>query len=306
MRHQNLLLFAVLLCLPLPAADKKLNANFLFAFGEKGESPGQFNQPRGVAADANGNIYVTDTGNNRLQKFSPTGKLLVFNGGFGWGKNQFQYPVDVFVYNSLDIYIADYENNRIERYDKDLNWLTSYYSNPNWETNYQFEFPNSVCLGLHGNFFVVDSQNDRIIKLNVAFEPEISFGGYDWGEGALEEGSDVFVSLNDNIYVTDTAAHKILVYDYFGNYTFAIGGDMLAAPKGLCADEMENIFVADAKSCRIFAFDQTGRPILELGAPGEKMGAFAEPADVAVMRNRLYVADTQNNRIQVFELLWEK
>ena len=297
------LLFAhVILLFP---SDKKLNAKFLFAFGEKGDLPGQLNRPLGVSADAKGNIYVSDTGNNRLQKFTPQGQLVSFIGGFGWEKEQFQYPVDIFVYNSLDIYIADYDNNRIERYDKDLNWLTSYYSNENWNAKYQFLFPMSICMSLHGNFFIVDSENDRILKLNASFEPELSFGDYDWGQGVLEEASHIFVSKNDIIYVTDISAHKILVYDYYGNFLFDMGSDVLMAPNGLCVDELENIFVADSKRNQILAFDQNGRLLLQLGALGSKLAGFNEPTDVTVVRNKLYIADSQNHRIQIFEIEWE-
>lgn len=285
---------------------KSLQARFLFSFGEKGEQPGRFFRPLAVGADANGNIFVTDSGNNRLQKFSPHGELLAFIGGFGWEKEQFQSPIDLFVYNSLDIFIADYNNNRIERYDKDLNWLASYYSNENWNPKYQFQFPQSVCLSLHGEFFVVDSENDRIIKLNATFQPELSFGDYDWGQGVLQEASHIIVSKNDIVYVSDSYAHNILVYDYYGNFLFDIGADVLLSPRGLCVDELENIFVADTKKHKIFGFDHNGRQILEIGSFSSKYASFYEPNDVAVVRNKLYVADTQNHRIQIFELEWEK
>ncbi len=303
---KSLITIAIIFSTICSAAERQLNAKFLFYIGEKGNQPGQLFKPLGVSADANGNIYVTDTGNNRLQKFSPQGRLISFIGGFGWEREQFQYPVDIFVYNSLDIYIADLENNRIERYDKDLNWLASYKPNENWDTKYQFEFPISVCLSLHGDYFIIDSQNDRVIKLNSSFEPEMSFGGYDWGQGVLQEASHVYVSKNDNVYVTDNAAQKILVYDYYGNYLHDIGLGILQSPKGLCVDEMENIFVADSKSNQIFGFNAAGRLILKIGSLSTKLAGFQEPTDVTIVRNKMYVADTQNHRIQIFELEWEQ
>lgn len=305
---KNYLVTIVLLALVSfsTAADKKLNALFVMSFGEKGDLPGQLSKPLGVSADAKGNIYVSDTGNNRLQKFSPRGELITFIGGFGWDKSQFQFPIDIFVYNSLDIFVADFDNNRIQRYDKDLNWLTSYSSNENWNPKYQFLFPHSVCLSLHGDFFIVDSENDKVIKLNASFEPQLSFGDYDWGQGVLEEASHVYVSKNDNIYVTDVAAHSILVYDYFGNFLYSIGQEHLISPRGLCVDELENIFVADSQKNQILGFDQTGRLVLEIGSLSTKFAGFHEPSDVAISRDKLYVADTQNNRIQIFELAWEQ
>jgi len=292
---------------PLLSADSRhLSATFFLSFGEMGRSPGSFNRPVGVSVDANGNIYVIDTGNNLLQKFDETGRLLHFIGGFGWDKEQFQIPVDLFVYNSLDIYVADFENGRIERYDKDLNYITSYYSNSNWESRYQFEFPQSVAMSLHGDFFIIDAQNNRITKYNTSFEPELTFGDYDWGQGILQEPSHLFVSKNDLIYVSDSRAGKILVYDYFGNYIQDFAAQYLSSPKGLCLDEQGHLFVADSKLHRVFVFDKNENLLCEFGSLGTKLGAFQEPYDVAVVREKLYVADSQNHRIQGFKLEWQK
>jgi tripartite motif-containing protein 71 len=286
------------------AEQGELSVRFMFSIGEKGDQPGQFNHPSSVSSDAYGNIYVADTGNNRVQKFDDKGQLLSFIGGFGWGKEQFQAPHDIFVYNSLDIYIADFENSRIERYDKDLNWITSYYSNENWESRDQFEFPRSIFLSIHGDFFIVDSQNDRISKFNAEFEPQLTFGDFDWGQGVLQKPSHISISFKDIIYVSDSDAGKIRVYDYFGNFLQNIGEGILHSPKGLCTNSEGHIFVADSELNQIFIFNQTGQLLLNFGSAGEKFGAFSEPFDVDAGRNRLIVADTANNRIQVFELYW--
>jgi len=299
-----IIIFLLCFFFKVSAQEKHITYRFLFSIGEKGDRPGQFNHPLAVASDAPGNIYVADTGNNRLQKFDNSGKLLSFIGGFGWDKEQFQSPVDIFVYNSLDIYLADFENSRIERYDKDLNWITSYYSNDNWESKFQFEFPRSVFMSLHGDFFIVDSQNNRITKLNASFEPELTFGDFDWGQGVLDEPSHIYVTNDDIIYVSDSAAGKIRVYDYYGNFLNNIGKGVLRSPKGLCVTTEGHIFIADSELNQVVVFDKEGRVLLHLGSSGDKFGAFMEPYDVDVNRDRLYVADASNHRIQVFELLW--
>ncbi len=288
------------------SSARSLDASFLLSIGGKGDLPGQFNAPRSVSSDAKGNVYVLDTGNNRIQKFTSTGNLLTFIGGYGWDQGQFQLPVDIFVYNSLDIFVADYENNRIERYDKDLNWLASYYSNRNWNTRYQFYFPTAICLSLHGDFFIADSENDRIIKLNASFEPELSFGDYDWGQGVLREPSDIFITNEDVVYVTDSEAAQVMVYDYFGNFIQALGADVLSKPRGIYVDEIGHIFVADSDLHAVFVFDQVGTLVLQIGSRGNKYGAFTEPYDVSVTRDLLFVADTGNNRVQVFQLQWQE
>jgi streptogramin lyase len=55
-------------------ADK--NGNWLKSWGDRGNKPGEFNTPHSIAADAQGNIYVADRGNRRIQVFDGEGKLL--------------------------------------------------------------------------------------------------------------------------------------------------------------------------------------------------------------------------------------
>lgn len=295
----------LIVCSTVPClCDPSLSLRFLFAFGEQGEAPGQMHKPTGVSTDAAGNIFVVDAGNHRLQKFNERGELIAFIGGFGWNARQFQMPRDVFVYNSLDVFVADYENHRIERYDKDLNWLASYYSNDNWDVRYRFFFPRAVAVSIHGNFFIADAEYRRIVKFSPRLEPELSFGDFDWGSGILLEPTAIALDRRDRIFVADASAGKVTVFDYFGNYLFEIGSAVLIKPTGVALDPFGNLFVVDSSKNRIFVFDDGGAVIYEFGSPGNKLGAFNEPLDICIHGNRLYLADTNNHRIQAFDMEW--
>lgn len=299
--------FILLLLSAVPCfCDPSLSFRFLFVFGERGEAPGQMQNPMGVSTDAAGNIYVVDAGNHRLQKFNERGELISFIGGFGWSARQFQMPRDVFVYNSLDVFVADHENHRIERYDKDLNWLASYYSSDNWNSRYQFLFPRAVAVSIHGNLFIADAEYRRIVKFTPCFEPEMSFGDFDWGSGVLLDPAGIALDRRDRVYVSDATAGKVPVFDYFGNYLYEIGVGVLSRPAGLIIDDSGHLFVVDSAKSRIFVFDPSGALIDEFGSPGDKYGAFNEPQDICIHSNRLYVADGGNHRIQVFEILWTR
>lgn len=289
------------------ARQTGVSAKFILAFGEHGEAPGQFQQPGGISTDPSGNVYVADTGNNRIQKFDGHGKLLTFIGGFGWGSEQFQRPLDICADNGLDVFVADYENNRIERYDKDLNWISSIVSNSAVDDRLQFAFPNSVSISIHGDLFIVDNENKRVLKMNTLREPVISFGGFDWGQGALSAPSRVFVSKNDKVYVSDADKSSVFVYDYYGNYLSQIGAGTLANPAGLALDQNNFLYVADSGNDKVFIFDSVGGAlVLEIGSFGDKYGAFQNPSDVAVFRDILYVADTDSHRVQMFKIQIQK
>jgi DNA-binding beta-propeller fold protein YncE len=306
LKTQTLFLLFITLCGNGFSQQENFTLQLLFSFGSKGDGPGQFQTPAGISTDPNGNIYVADTGNNRIQKFDHRGNLLKFIGGFGWESEQFQRPVDICAENGLDVFVADYDNNRIERYDKDLNWITSYRNNENLEDNLQFAFPQSVNISIHGDLFIVDGENNRVLKLNTFREPEISFGGYDWGQGALTAPVQICISKDDKIYVSDQDAGSVFVFDYYGNYLFEIGRDITPSPQGLCLDENNNLYITDSELDQIFIFDSAGHKIIEYGSRGEKLGAFQNPGDIAVFQNKIYVTDMDNHRVQVFQLYSNK
>ncbi|MEZ4570571.1 MAG: hypothetical protein R2849_09645 [Thermomicrobiales bacterium] len=85
------------------------------ANGEKtGTAPGEFSGPTGIAIDADGYVYIVDTGNNRIQKFDANGVFLDQWGGVGSGNGQFQQPAGIAVRGER-IYVSDYGNDRRSR-----------------------------------------------------------------------------------------------------------------------------------------------------------------------------------------------
>ncbi|MDA0712137.1 MAG: NHL repeat-containing protein, partial [bacterium] len=108
----RVLCFAIL-CGP---ATAQMRATFQFdaAFGSRGNGPGQFSDPGALALDIAGDVYVADTGNDRIQKLQPDGTFLREAGGFGWGDGQFRKPSGIAVGKGLEVYVADSRNHRIQ------------------------------------------------------------------------------------------------------------------------------------------------------------------------------------------------
>ncbi len=275
---------------------------FLFVFPDSTSQSLSLSQPQALAIDPEGQIYVVDTGNHRLLKFDSSGNLVQSVGGFGWEREQFDRPLDVTVKSGLDLFIADYNNERIERYDLKLNYLSSFYSNNSLSASMQFGFPGGVDISRHGEIFIVDNENNRILKLNIEGEPDLSFGDFNWGEGQLLLPLKIEVTSGDQVYVSDQKANQVVVFDYYGNFVKRFGDDILQRPSGLSSTSEGLLFVVDSGHHQVAVFNKEHQLIFRWGSFGNKLGAFNNPVDVGIFKSKVYVLESGNARVQVFGL----
>lgn len=92
--------------------------NFVRSFGSYGRAPGQFIYPVGICCDTNGQIYVSEYGeNDRIQKFTPDGRFLATWGSFGSAPGQFQRPSGLTFGSDGNLFVADAVNHRIQVFD---------------------------------------------------------------------------------------------------------------------------------------------------------------------------------------------
>jgi len=130
---------------------------FLTAWGSAGGGPGQFNFPlssrEGIAVDVNGNVYVVDTGNSRIQKFDNGGTFLTMWGSAGSGGGQFDSPTGLAVDANGSVIVTDTGNDRIERFDGSGTLLTTCGG-----TGFPggFDVPRGITVDANGNIFVAD------------------------------------------------------------------------------------------------------------------------------------------------------
>lgn len=85
-------------------------------WAEGGEQLGQFGEPRGIGVDRQGNAYVADSRNQRIQKFTREGKLVTAWGTKGKGPGQFNWPYDVAIDRRDNVYVVDKYNNRVQKF----------------------------------------------------------------------------------------------------------------------------------------------------------------------------------------------
>jgi hypothetical protein len=83
-------------------------------FGTQGSGNGQLNNPSGIATDLSGNVWVADTANNRVEKFSASGAFMGAYGTLGSGILQFKGPTGISIDSAGTVWVADTGNDRIE------------------------------------------------------------------------------------------------------------------------------------------------------------------------------------------------
>jgi DNA-binding beta-propeller fold protein YncE len=85
--------------------------------GKKGDLPGYFSQPKGLAVDSADHLYVVDSQFEAVQIFDSDGNLLLDFGAEGQGPGEFWLPAGIFIDQSNRIWIADSYNRRVEVFD---------------------------------------------------------------------------------------------------------------------------------------------------------------------------------------------
>lgn len=264
-------------------------------------------QPLGMSLDHAGNIYIADTGNHRVLKLNAQSRLVREVGGFGFGEQQFDRPVDVWVDNGLNVFVADYNNRRLQRYDKDLNFISTYANDEALEANLHFGYPAALALSAQGELFVADHEFNRVLRFEALGRPKASFGDFNWGEAGLERPAKILITRKGEVWVSDSLRHAIMIYDAFGNFARSLTLEENAAPSGM-AEWERGVIVVDRKQHRLLFISMEGEGLLAFGKRGKGREEFEAPAAVAVLKSadktitRMLVLDSGNHRVQEFEV----
>lgn len=284
---------------------------FVQAWGDSGSGNGQFGYPWGVAVGADGNLYVTDTGNDRIEVFTGTGTYLAQWGDSGSASGQFLHPMHVAVDAGGNVYVTDYDNHRVQKFASDGTYLAQ------WGTygaaNGQFLQQGGVAVDGNGNVYAADvtAQTGVVLHRIQVFTSDGIFLRA-WGDtcrtiapgNATHFPWDVAVDDSGNVYVADCDNLRIRKFTGTGAYitqwgTYGYGDGQFGAPEGVAVDAGGNVYVTDVYRDRVQKFTSTGTYITQWGSLGDGDGQFCAPRGIAVDADgNVYVVDACNRRIQ--------
>ncbi len=184
----------------------------------RGNADNQLYEPSSVCVDANGNIYVADTRNNRVMKFAKgsnsftNGVVVAGDNGNGNNADQLSAPSSVCVDASGNLYVADANNYRIQKFLPGSTSLSlgvtvaggnGQGSNANQLGNFI-----QVCVDGSGNIYVCDELNNRILE----FPPNSTSQTYGSPVVNISDPISMFVTASGAIYVSDFEDHEVLLF----------------------------------------------------------------------------------------------
>ncbi|HFC10103.1 MAG TPA: TIGR03663 family protein [Chloroflexi bacterium] len=182
----------------------------------------------------------------------------------------------------------------------------------------QFQGPRGIAVAPDGSLYIADTRNHRIQHLSPDGKVLAvwgHFGDLAQGEEAAPPGTfnapwDVAVGPDGSVYVADTWNHRIQKFTADGKFLTMWGrpgndGNLLSlwGPRAIAVDSQGQVFVTDTGNKRIVVYDANGKPLAQFGTEGAEVGQFSEPVGLAFnSADNLYVADTWNQRVQVFRV----
>lgn len=258
-------------------------------------------QPYGVAFDGNGNMWVSDTNNNRIIEYKApftTGEIASISigspsfdkGVFPTSASSLAAPCGLAFDKSGDLWAVDYYNNRILEYvppfTNKMNaslviGQSDFTSNSDGTSVNKTNLPSSIAFDNTGNLWAADSLNNRVLEFTSPFS-------------------------------TGQSASLVIGQEQFTGNLAGIANNSLNTPYGITFDRSGDLWVADGNNARVLEYKppfSNGMPAsLVLGQQsfegmhvGTSPGMLSEPYDVKVGDGGdLWVADTDNNRVLKF------
>jgi predicted membrane-bound mannosyltransferase/sugar lactone lactonase YvrE len=229
-----------------------------------GGAGGTFNEPWGIAIGPDGNIFIADTWNHRIQKFTPDGAFLTSWGRFGQREtpDAFWGPRDVAVDDHGHVYVSDTGNKRIVVFDSDGQFLTEFGDIGLGDGD--FDEPSGLALDVEGNLYVADTWNQRIQVFSpdangIAQDFLIKWDLEGWYGQSLDNKPYLTIGSDGNVYVSDPELSRILVFSPIGEVISTWGTNGVSLTNlnyaaGLSADSEGGIWVSDTKNNRIQHF----------------------------------------------------
>lgn len=289
-----------------PPTPLEAPPDFERAWGSSGPYAQQLTYATGVAVDATGNVFVTDSANNRVLKYSSAGVFLSSWGTLGSANGEMKFPTGIAVDTAGNVYVVDSNNFRIQKFTGTGAFLAKWGSYGSAQG--QMKYPRGIAVDPAGNVFVSDATLHVITKYDSSGTYVTRWGGYGGSDGRMKFPRGLATDANGHVYVADYTNDRVQKFDGSGAFlgkwgTPGTGPGELDRPYGIAVDSLGAVYVSDTHNHRVQKFAPWSALLSTWGTPGSDDGEFIEPYGIAVDAARsVFVVDGGNNRVQKFSL----
>ena len=289
------------------------NYNKFFPYlirGSLGSADENLNFPQSMIIDSNDDIYIVDTGNDKIKKFSGNGTYLNQFGSNGTGDGQFGEPNSIAINSTGHIYVTDSERHRVHIFDSDYSYQGQIGGVGQGDGEGEFDAPRDIAIDSDDNVYVTDYNNDRvsIFDSDGTYQRQIGSAVNSKAVGEFDGPIGIAIDSDGNVYVSDLVNDRVQIFDSDGTYQRKISGDDSSAnlgefnnPRGIAIDANGDVYVADSRNNRVQKLSPTlpTRYTFDIAGPTDQETLTVSiPADAA--NNAVTVGNTQSNVISIY------
>ena len=239
------------------------------------------NLPYGVAVDGAGNLYIADSANNAIKKWTLTNHVLTTLVSSGLNN-----PNSVAVDGSGNVYVADTGNNAIKEWVAATSNLTTLVSTGLYS-------PSGVALDTSGNVYIADGHDEVIYEWILSNSNLVTLNSL--SPPYLCGPPSVAVDIAGNAYFDDKCGDALVKWTAVSSNVTTLTPGWFYNPTGVAVDGSGNVYIADQADNWIWEWSAVNNTLTTVVA------GFNRPGDVAVdSAGDLYIADTDNNAIKEF------
>ena len=272
-------------------------------FGAAGSAPGQFSRPRGIAADKEGNFYIADAGNGRVQKFDSNRQFVTSFDAGSSGSEDLKEPEGVAVDDDGNIYVTDIVTHKLIKLGPNGRFIMSWRG-----ADTGFYGPRDIARGPNDQLFIVDSGRSRIVRFDMLAENFIAWGAVGSEESKFSGISGITVA-DDLVIVVDTGNKRVQAFDFDGNFirqwSIDAWGDKTPSwPDAVFDAEKKALYITNGLTKEMMGFDLDGNRVAGISFDSkEQFGGVSGVTIAETQKKRLLMmVDTGGAKVYVTEL----